>query len=269
MFVFSARAMLASPAKGAVRPGEERVRRQGENRVASVVAWPEVVIFDCDGVLVDSELIALSQTRRALGQAGLRLSDAQTLERYLGRRLDSVIQLAQVELGSALPPDFPEELTRDIVARFERELKGIEGVRQAVAGLPGRVCVASSSAPERIRQSLILAGYDGLFAPNIFSAAMVAEGKPQPDLFLYAARQMGVDARQCLVIEDSVAGLQAAGGAGMESFAFVGGSHCQPPFDLQPLLAAGAILTFDDMAQLPALIAQRQRQRAEREAQLA
>ena len=237
--------------------------------MASVVAWPEVVIFDCDGVLVDSELIALSQTRRALGEAGLRLSDAQTLERYLGRRLDSVVQLAQLELGSALPHDFPEELTREIVARFERELKGIEGVRQAVAALPGRVCVASSSAPERIRQSLILAGYDGLFAPNIFSATMVAEGKPQPDLFLYAARQMGVDARQCLVIEDSVAGLLAAGGAGMESFAFVGGSHCQPPFDIEPLLAAGAVLTFDDMAQLPALIAQRQRQRAEREAQLA
>ncbi len=237
--------------------------------VEGVVAWPEVVIFDCDGVLVDSEVIALEQTRRALGAAGLHLSDAQTFGRFLGRRRDTIVQLAQEELGGQLPQDFSDDLTRDILARFATDLKGVAGVRQALAGLRARVCVASSSAPERIRQSLVLAGYEALFAPNIFSATMVAEGKPRPDLFLHAAGQMGVVASQCLVIEDSVAGVLAAASAGMEAFAFVGGSHFRPPLDLEPLIAAGAVLAFDDMAQLPALIAQRQRQRLEREVRLA
>ena len=237
--------------------------------MAGVVTWPEVVIFDCDGVLVDSEQISLGQTRRALGEAGLHLTEAQTFERFLGRRLDAIVQFAQAELGRQLPQAFPGDLTREILARFEHELKGIAGVRQALGGLEARVCVASSSAPERIRQSLALADYEALFAPNIFSASMVAEGKPQPDLFLYAARQMGVAAAQCLVVEDSVAGVLAAGSAGMEAFAFVGGSHFQRPADLEPLIAAGAILTFDDMAQLPALIARRERQRFEREVRLA
>jgi HAD superfamily hydrolase (TIGR01509 family) len=231
--------------------------------MADVVAWPELVIFDCDGVLVDSEVIALRQTRRALSQAGLKLTDDEALRRFLGRRLDTVVQLAQVELGGQLPPEFPADLTRDILAHFENELKGISGVRQALAGLRMPVCVASSSPPERIRQSLVLTGYEALFAPNIFSASMVAEGKPQPDLFLHAAREMGVAPDRCLVIEDSVAGLLAAAGAGMEAFAFVGGSHFHAVSDFGPLVAAGAALTFDDMAQLPALIAQRQRQRVE------
>ena len=234
--------------------------------MANVVAWPEVVIFDCDGVLVDSETIALDQTRKALAAAGLHLTGAQALDRFLGRRLDTVLQLAKAEFGVQLPADFSALLNSEIIARFGKELKGIGGVRQAVAGLKSRVCVASSSGPERIRQSLALAGYEGLFAPNIFSAAMVAHGKPRPDIFLHAAREMGVAADACLVIEDSVAGLQAASCAGMEAFAFVGGSHFIEASDLRALAGAGALLTFDDMAQLPTLVASRERQRAEAKA---
>ena len=270
MFVLSGGVVLALPNNSAVSgPRTEGEERESKTGMANVVAWPEVVIFDCDGVLVDSELIALGQTRRALGEAGLHLSDAQTLERFLGRRLDTIVQCAQAELGEQLPEEFPADLTRDILARFENELKGIEGVRQAVAGLRARICVASSSAPDRIRQSLALTGYEALFEPNIFSASMVAQGKPHPDLFLLAAREMEVTPEQCLVIEDSVAGLQAAHSAKMEAFAFVGGSHFQNPSDRAPLIAAGAVLMFDDMAQLPALIAERQRQRCESEARLA
>src|SRR6185437_6182926 len=104
-----------------------------------------------------------------------------------------------------------------ILARFARELKGVEGVRQAVAGLRARVCVASSSAPERLSLALRTAGYEALFAPNIFSGVEVAQGKPNPDLFLFAARAMGADPRGCLVIEDSIAGIAAARAAGMRA----------------------------------------------------
>lgn len=230
------------------------------------MAWPELVIFDCDGVLVDSELIALGQTRRALGEAGLDLSEAQTLERFLGLRLDSVVQKAEAELGAALPAGFRSDLTRDILEQFRHELQGIAGVREALAGLSARICVASSSSPERIRLSLALAGTAELFEPHIFSATMVARGKPSPDLFLYAAAQMAVPAQQSLVIEDSVAGVVGAVAAGMMVFGFVGGSHFSDFSQGRGLTMAGAHLVFDDMSRLPAIIA---RQAGKRVAQQA
>jgi HAD superfamily hydrolase (TIGR01509 family) len=217
--------------------------------------WPEVVIFDCDGVLVDSEVIALGVMRRRLGEAGLRLTDRETRERFLGRRLDSALRGIETELGAPLPETFRSDFSREILSAFARELKGIEGVRQAVNGLRARVCVASSSGHERLRFSLRAAGYETMFAPNIFSAADVAEGKPSPDLFLHAARAMGVEPKNCLVIEDSVAGVVAGRAAGMAVFGFVGASHFSPLDDGAHLTAAGAELLFDDMAQLPGLVA--------------
>ncbi|HEY1862415.1 MAG TPA: FGGY family pentulose kinase [Roseiarcus sp.] len=218
--------------------------------------WPELVIFDCDGVLVDSEVIALGVMRRRLGEAGLQLTDRETRERFLGRRLDSSLSGIEAELG-ALPESFREDFSREILVAFARELKGIEGVRQAVEGLRARVCVASSSGHERLRLSLRVAGYETMFAPNIFSAADVAEGKPSPDLFLHAARAMGVEPKDCLVIEDSVAGVVAARAAGMPVFGFVGASHFSPLDEGAHLSAAGAELLFDDMARLPDLVAAR------------
>jgi D-ribulokinase len=215
---------------------------------------PDVVIFDCDGVLVDSELIALTVTRRMLGEAGLSLSDEETRERFLGMRQDSVLRRVEADLGAPLPVDFPDQLSREILATFERELKGVEGVRQAVQGLGARVCVASSSAPERLRFALRVTDYESLFAPNIFSAAEVRRGKPNPDLFLYAARAMGVGPANCLVIEDSVAGVTAARAAGMTVFGFVGASHFSAPEQAAELTAAGADLIFDDMARLPDIV---------------
>jgi D-ribulokinase len=219
--------------------------------------WPELVIFDCDGVLVDSELIALGVTRRRLDAAGLSMTDEETRKRFLGQRLDSVISRIERELGRLLPEEFPDELSSEILSTFARELKGVEGVRQAVEGLRARVCVASSSAPERVRHSLRLAGYENFFAPNIFSATEVAEGKPSPDLFLHAARVMGAVPKDCLVIEDSVAGVVAGRAAGMTVFGFVGASHFSPLDDGVHLTAAGAELLFDDMARLPDLVAAR------------
>jgi len=222
--------------------------------------WPEVVIFDCDGVLVDSELIALGQTRRALGAAGLAVTHAQAIDRFLGLSVDSIMQKAEEDLAGALPVDFRDDLARDILSRFASELKGIEGVRQAVAGLDCQVCVASSSPPERIRLALSVAGYSGLFEPHIFSATMTPRGKPHPDLFLHAARQMGAAPDKCLVVEDSAPGVVAAVSAKMDVFGFVGGSHFSGEDPGERLKAAGASLIFDDMSQLPHIVAQRRRQ---------
>ena len=154
-----------------------------------------------------------------------------------------------------MPRDFTGALSREILATFERDLKGVEGVRQAVAGLDARVCVASSSAPERLRFALRVTGYEALFAPNIFSSAEVPRGKPHPDLFLFAAHTLGADPDRCLVIEDSVAGVSAARAAGMIVFGFVGGSHFSVPAQTEELTAAGADLIFDDMARLPEIVA--------------
>jgi|GEM_PF-12558 len=234
-----------------------RQTERGIRELARKSRWPEVVIFDCDGVLVDSEVIALDVMRRRLSEAGLTLTDKETRERFLGRRLDSALGAIEAEIGTLLPKTFREDFSREVLAVFSRELKGIEGVRQAIAGLRARVCVASSSGYERLRLALRVVGYETMFAPNIFSAAEVAEGKPSPDLFLHAARAMSVEPKNCLVIEDSVAGVTAARAAGMPVFGFVGASHLSAVDDGAHLTAAGAELLFHDMARLPDLIASR------------
>ncbi|MGH6798830.1 MAG: HAD-IA family hydrolase, partial [Roseiarcus sp.] len=269
----SAMSSMSTIAPGAMAPADAAIAafharkrracemlRQAEREIRKTMRkprWPELVIFDCDGVLVDSEGIALAVTRRRLGEAGLRLTDEETRERFLGLRLDSVVRRVETELGAPLPKEFPSDLSREILATFAGELKGVDGVRQAVGGLRARVCVASSSAPERLRFALRVTGYETLFAPNIFSAAEVAEGKPSPDLFLFAARAMGAAPKDCLVIEDSVAGVAAARAAGMTVFGFVGASHFSRPDEGADLTAAGAELLFDDMARLPELVAER------------
>jgi D-ribulokinase len=254
----------SAPAGGAIAAFHARKReafetlREAERKIRETMRkprWPQVVIFDCDGVLVDSEVLALGVTRRRLGEAGLRLTDEETRERFLGVRLDSVVRKIEAELGAQLPEAFSGDLSREILSVFTRDLKGVEGVRQAVAALSARVCVASSSAPERLHLALRVTGYEALFAPNIFSATEVAEGKPSPDLFLFAARAMGAEPKDCLVIEDSVAGVAAARAADMTAFGFVGASHFSRDDQGADLKAAGAALIFDDMARLPELIA--------------
>jgi D-ribulokinase len=256
----------AAPAGGAIAAFHARKHRAREmlrrtereiRELTRKSRWPELVIFDCDGVLVDSEVIALGIMRRRLSEAGLRLTDQETRERFLGRRLDSSLLGIETELGAPLPENFRDEFSREILTAFARELKGIEGVPEAIEGLRARVCVASSSGHGRLRLSLRAAGYETMFAPNIFSAADVAEGKPSPDLFLHAARVMGVEPKDCLVIEDSVAGVAAGRAAGMIVFGFVGASHFSPPDEGADLTASGAELLFDDMAQLPQLVAAR------------
>jgi D-ribulokinase len=239
------------------------MRESGAGGAARAARWPHVVIFDCDGVIVDSETIALERTRDVLRRHGLELSAENARQRFLGVSAQSIQNMAERDLGEALPANFLDELTDEILVGFERELKAMDGVRETLAELEGgRVCVASSSSLQRIRASLRIVGFSPLFEPNVFSAAEVAHGKPAPDLFLHAARRMGAKPADCLVIEDSEPGVIAAARAGMTVFGFLGGGHIVGHAHGERLRAAGAALVFDDMRELPRRIREQRERRA-------
>jgi len=252
----------------AIQEGERRARAAMlECRVDGAAAvpplWPQVIIFDCDGVIVDSETIAFERTLAVLRRYGVDLDVDEARDRFLGVSAQSIRKLAESRRGAPLPATFLDELSDEILAAFERELKGMDGVREALAELGGgKVCIASSSSLERIRASLRIVGFSRLFEPHLFSAAEVARGKPAPDLFLHAARRMGAAPDDCLVIEDSQPGVLAARRAGMTVFGFVGGGHIVGAAHGQRLRAAGATLAFDDMRELPRRIRDQRERRA-------
>jgi HAD superfamily hydrolase (TIGR01509 family) len=213
-----------------------------------------LVIFDCDGVLVDSEPISFAVLRDTLAGAGVELSESRAYRRFLGKSMASITRMIAEEFHISLSEDHIESMRTELFARFAAELQPVSGIANMLAGLPLPRCVASSSQMERIRLSLTKTGLIGFFEPNIFSATMVSKGKPEPDLFLHAAASMGFAPANCIVIEDSPAGIQAAHAAGMKVFAFTGASHAalsnlaEIVRDLQPTLI------FDDMRTLPSLI---------------
>ena len=214
---------------------------------------PELIIFDCDGVLIDSEAIACRADSACLAEIGIAMSAEEIMDRYLGISAGTMCADIEQRHGRALPPDFAETLRLRVAAAFEAELMPMAGVEAALDALPQRRCVASSSAPERLRHSLSLTGLLRWFEPHVFSATQVARGKPAPDLFLFAAASMQAEPAACVVIEDSVPGVQAAVAAGMRVIGFTGGGHCRPGH-AERLLAAGAAAIADDMRRLPALV---------------
>lgn len=189
---------------------------------------PELIIFDCDGVLVDSEPISLAVLLDVLRGAGCELTEELAWEKFLGRSIGSVSQILRDDHALELTNDHLQKLREKLYARFRSELRPINGVAAAIGGLGVPVCVASSSQLERIKLSLGITGLTDLFGENVFSASMVTRGKPAPDLFLHAAAQMGARADRCVVIEDSAAGIRAAQAAGMRVIAFTGGGHAGP-----------------------------------------
>ena len=215
---------------------------------------PGLVIFDCDGVLVDSETISLSVMLAVLDEAGCTLTPQEGYAHFLGKSLGSVGEWLKRERGVTLTDTLLAEMRLRLLSRFEAELQPIPGVAEAIDALDLPVCVASSSQPDRIRLSLQVTGLLPLFEPQIFSATMVANGKPAPDLFLLAARSMGVDPADCVVIEDSPAGLTAARAAGMRAVGFVGGAHADPANLRREVEKLAPESIIDTMADLPALI---------------
>jgi HAD superfamily hydrolase (TIGR01509 family) len=213
-----------------------------------------LIIFDCDGVLVDSEPLALRVLLEGIAERGIAIEEGLAYERFLGRSLASVIETVQRDFGLALEADALNRMRDRLYALFRDELRAIDGVAEAIRRLDIPVCVASSSQMERIRLSLEITGLAPCFADHIFSATMVANGKPAPDLFLLAASRMRVDPSRCIVIEDSPAGIEAAKCAGMRVFAFTGGSHARSVEHRRRLEALQPDLVFDDMARLPAML---------------
>ncbi|WP_112833700.1 HAD family hydrolase [Ensifer sp.] len=209
-----------------------------------------LVIFDCDGVLVDSEPISLEVLVDVLSAAGVSMTTEEATERFLGRSLKSMSAILHDEYGLATDDAFLEDMRTRLYQRFRTELQPIAGIRRAVEALGIACCVASSSQPERIRLSLTVTGLIDLFEPNIFSATMVKHGKPAPDLFLLACREMGVAPEDCIVVEDSPAGIEAAHAAGMRAFAFAGGGHARNDRHRQTLADLGPDVLFDDMGEL-------------------
>ncbi|MEA2864094.1 MAG: hypothetical protein QOC84_2050 [Bradyrhizobium sp.] len=215
----------------------------------------DLVIFDCDGVLVDSEVISCRAHAETLTRHGYPITADQVLDRFLGMS-DREARLAiETELGRSLPDDFEAQMKQAALRRYADDLQNIPYIAETIAAIDLPKCVASSGTPEKIRHGLQAAGLYHLLVPNIFSATQVRNGKPAPDLFLFAAGQMATPAGRCVVIEDSVPGITGARAAGMTVLGFHGGSHCRPGYG-DTLRAAGAAATFDDMRQLPDLLGQ-------------
>jgi HAD superfamily hydrolase (TIGR01509 family) len=213
----------------------------------------DLVIFDCDGVLVDSEVISCRAHSQVLTRHGYPITADQVLDRFLGVSDREARITIEAELGRKLPDDIEIQIKQATLQFHAGDLRAISCVGEAIAAIDLPKCVASSGTPEKIHHGLSCAGLYDRLAPNIFSATQVKRGKPAPDLFLFAAGQMRTAPERCLVIEDSVPGITGARAAGMTVLGFHGGSHCRPGH-ADRLRAAGAALTFDDMRQLPGLI---------------
>jgi HAD superfamily hydrolase (TIGR01509 family) len=215
----------------------------------------DLLIFDCDGVLIESELVSTRVTVEALAELGYAIAEAEAARLFVGRSYRSIQALVEADWGQSLPAGFVDAVEQRTLAVLERELQPVAGVAGALAALAKARCVASSSSLAWIRRCLALTGLLAAFEPHLFSASMVARGKPAPDLFLHAAQAMGVAPARCLVIEDSEAGVQAGVAAGMTVLGFVGGGHVgNPAAHGARLLALGAAGLLEDMARLPALL---------------
>ena len=213
----------------------------------------DLVIFDCDGVLVDSEVISCRAHAETLTLHGYPITEQQVLHRFLGVSDREARQTIEAELGRSLPDDFEAQMKAAALQRYASELGAIPHIGEAIAAIRLPKCVASSGTPEKIRHGLECAGLYESLAPHIFSATQVKRGKPAPDLFLFAAEQMRAAPAKCIVIEDSVPGVTGAVAAGMTVLGFHGGSHCLPGH-ADKLAKAGAAVVFDDMRQLPDLV---------------
>ncbi len=211
---------------------------------------PVLVIFDCDGVLVDSESLFAQILAECLADADFAASVEEALELGFGKNRQTLSEAVEARYGRPLPADFFETMRVRATPVLERDLRAMPGVEALLAALPMRRCVASNSHIDRVRHSLGVAHLLDYFDPHVYSASQVARGKPAPDLFLHAAGQLGARPEECLVVEDSVTGTAAANAAHMPVVGFCGGSHCRDGH-AAALAAAGCLEVFarmDDLA---------------------
>jgi HAD superfamily hydrolase (TIGR01509 family) len=212
-----------------------------------------LIIFDCDGVLVDSEPIAHGLLAQMMTDLGYPMTMAESVEKFTGRSLAETLPLVEGLLGRGIPDQIGQHYSRLLLERLRRDLKPIAGVNEAVAMLNYPRCVASSSSLERIHLSLEVTGLASLFGSYIFSATQVTHGKPAPDLHLFAATRMAVAPENCVVIEDSALGVTAGRAAGMKVIGFTGAAHLMGDA-ARDLASAGAYAIVSSMAELPAIV---------------
>lgn len=194
----------------------------------------DLVIFDCDGVLIDSEIISARMLIAELALKGVEIDLDYVARNFLGRSYPTVMETLRREFSLSLPPEFEEQYRARLLKAFEAELKVMPGAAEVIRNLSVPYCIATSSSPPRVAKSLQMVGLGDLAGPALFTSTMVARGKPAPDLFLYAAEKMGVAPERCLVIEDSLTGVRAGIAAGMTVWRFTGGSHLAGRVLLQP-----------------------------------
>ncbi|HET6867938.1 MAG TPA: HAD family hydrolase [Solirubrobacteraceae bacterium] len=210
-----------------------------------------LVIFDCDGVLVDSEPIAVRIDVEMLAEVGVTMTTQEVIERFVGRSPEVILAETEARLGRPLPEEWFQRTEARIRQAYATDLQPVAGIVDALGAIEDPVCVASSSGHENLRYKLELTGLYERFAGHIFSATEVANGKPAPDLFLHAASRMGVVPADCVVVEDSRYGVEAARAAGMDVLGYAGGVT---PADV---LEGPRTVVFDDMSALPQLLVQR------------
>lgn len=215
----------------------------------------DCIVFDCDGVLVDSEPLSLACLTAGLVRIGVPIDVETVRARFAGTAMTSIMAHVERDYGVVAPDGFVAQVKADTLRAFDAGLKAMPGIAAAVAALGVPCCVASSSDPVRLRHTLGLTGLLPLFEGRIFSSSMVARGKPAPDLFLHAAAAMGVAPQACLVIEDSLPGVTAARAAGMRVLGFTGGGHWRHDRAGADLTAAGAMRVYGDHRALAGLIA--------------
>ncbi len=207
-----------------------------------------LVIFDCDGVLVDSERLAIRVDVLVLASLGWRVTEAEVVERFVGKSDAHMKREVEEHIGRKLADDWDHGFRDVYLDTFRRELRPVDGIVAALDAIALPTCVASSGTHEKMRFTLGLTGLLDRFDGRIFSATEVSRGKPFPDLFLHAAARMGVDPAACAVVEDSRYGVEAARAAGMRAFGYAGGVT---PADR---LAGPGTVVFTDMRELPRLL---------------
>jgi len=219
----------------------------------AVASGGPVVIFDCNGVLVDSEPIANAVLAGAFLQAGVSLTAETLMRRFHGRRTADVLAAVEVETKQRLPEDFGAAVAGATLRRLRAELRAVPHAAHALTWIRGPKAVASSSSIDRIRLSLELTGLLRFFESRLFSANYVANGKPAPDLFRFAAERLQVDPEDCIVVEDSAAGVAAAAAAGMRPIGFLGQSGGEGDL-ARDLIDVGACAVIADLRALKGAI---------------
>ena len=214
-------------------------------------------IFDCDGVLVDSEPLSMRIDVEILAENGVIMSEEEAHRRFVGRTFAAMLDDMSREFGASFPADASSQKDVRLLALYERELKVVDGVEAALEALmPQHFSVASNSPAERVEAALRITHLTRFFGNRITTFEHVARGKPEPDVFIEAARRAGYEPKDCIVVEDSVTGVTAAHRAGCHVLGFTG-THPHPDEQAEKLRAAGARKIFSRMAELPQLVAEK------------